>query len=79
MGPLCQRHIDVGMEKAGIWFQDDKVYITQGILVPTLINFIAMKSGNPIKRMEQLMGPTQKKIVWQRLNQKQKKNILSTV
>lgn len=58
MGPLRQRHIEDGMEKAGIWFQDDKVYIPQAILVPTLINFIAMKSGNPIERMEQLMGPT---------------------
>lgn len=39
MGPWCPTHIDDGMEKAGIWFKDDKVYDVSGHFIANLDNF----------------------------------------
>lgn len=39
MGPWCPRHIDDGMEKAGIWFKDDKVYDVSGHFIANLDEF----------------------------------------
>lgn len=39
MGPWCPRHIDDGMEKAGIWFKDDKVYDVSGHFIAHLDEF----------------------------------------
>ena len=39
MGPWCPRHIDDGMEKAGIWFKDDKVYDVSGHFIANLAEF----------------------------------------
>ncbi|WP_417444971.1 YHYH protein [Joostella sp.] len=39
MGPWCPRHIEDGMEKAGIWFQDDKVYDVSGHFIANLDEF----------------------------------------
>lgn len=36
MGPWCPRHIEDGMEKAGIWFKDDKVYDVSGHFIANL-------------------------------------------
>jgi len=39
MGPWCPRHIEDGMEKAGIWFKDDKVYDVSGHFIAKLNEF----------------------------------------
>ncbi|WP_027391844.1 MULTISPECIES: YHYH protein [Aquimarina] len=39
MGPWCPRHIEDGMEKAGIWFKDDKVYDVSGHFISKLNEF----------------------------------------
>ena len=39
MGPWCPRHIEDGMEKAGIWFKDDKVYDVSGHFIANLDEF----------------------------------------
>ncbi|WP_299902059.1 YHYH protein [uncultured Aquimarina sp.] len=39
MGPWCPRHIEDGMEKAGIWFKDDKVYDVSGHFIANLDQF----------------------------------------
>ena len=39
MGPWCPRHIDDGMEKAGIWFEDGKVYDVSGHFIANLDTF----------------------------------------
>lgn len=39
MGPWCPRHIEDGMEKAGIWFKDDKVYDVSGHFIAKLDEF----------------------------------------
>lgn len=39
MGPWCPRHISDGMEKAGIWFKDDKVYDVSGHFIANLDEF----------------------------------------
>lgn len=39
MGPWCPRHIEDGMEKAGIWFQDGKVYDVSGHFIANLDEF----------------------------------------
>ncbi|WP_299184734.1 YHYH protein [uncultured Aquimarina sp.] len=39
MGPWCPRHIEDGMEKAGIWFKDDKVYDVSGHFIAELAQF----------------------------------------
>ncbi|MGB0404308.1 MAG: YHYH protein [Salibacteraceae bacterium] len=39
MGPWCPRHIEDGMEKAGIWFKDDKVYDVSGHFITNLDEF----------------------------------------
>lgn len=39
MGPWCPRHINDGMEKAGIWFKDDKVYDVSGHFIANLDEF----------------------------------------
>ena len=39
MGPWCPRHIEDGMEKAGIWFKDDKVYDVSGHFIANLNEF----------------------------------------
>jgi hypothetical protein len=39
MGPWCPRHIDDGVEKAGIWFKDDKVYDVSGHFIANLDEF----------------------------------------
>jgi len=41
MGPWCPRHIEDGMEKAGIWFKDDKVYDVSGHFIADLDEFYA--------------------------------------
>lgn len=39
MGPWCPRHIEDGKEKAGIWFQDGKVYDVSGHFIAKLDEF----------------------------------------
>lgn len=39
MGPWCPTHIEDGMEKAGIWFKDDKVYDVSGHFIAKLDEF----------------------------------------
>ncbi|KJD36531.1 hypothetical protein PW52_02450 [Tamlana sedimentorum] len=39
MGPWCPQHIDDGIEKAGIWFKDDKVYDVSGHFIANLDEF----------------------------------------
>ena len=39
MGPWCPRHIEDGMEKAGIWFKEGKVYDVSGHFIANLDNF----------------------------------------
>ncbi|EDM45468.1 hypothetical protein SCB49_06662 [unidentified eubacterium SCB49] len=39
MGPWCPRHIEDGMEAAGIWFKDDKVYDVSGHFIANLNEF----------------------------------------
>ncbi|WP_107037770.1 YHYH protein [Brumimicrobium mesophilum] len=39
MGPWCPRHIEDGMEKAGIWFENDKVYDVSGHFIANLDEF----------------------------------------
>ncbi|SEL51988.1 EF hand [Aquimarina amphilecti] len=39
MGPWCPRHIDDGMEKAGIWFENGKVYDVSGHFIANLDTF----------------------------------------
>jgi hypothetical protein len=39
MGPWCPRHIDDGIEKAGIWFENDKVYDVSGHFIANLDEF----------------------------------------
>ena len=39
MGPWCPAHIEDGMEKAGIWFKDDKVYDVSGHFIAHLDEF----------------------------------------
>jgi len=39
MGPWCPKHIEDGMEKAGIWFKDDKVYDVSGHFIANLDEF----------------------------------------
>ena len=39
MGPWCPRHVDDGMEKAGIWFENDKVYDVSGHFIAELDEF----------------------------------------
>lgn len=39
MGPWCPRHIEDGMEKAGIWFKDGKVYDVSGHFIANLNEF----------------------------------------
>jgi len=39
MGPWCPRHIDDGKEKAGIWFENDKVYDVSGHFIAELDEF----------------------------------------
>ena len=39
MGPWCPRHIEDGIEKAGIWFKDDKVYDVSGHFIANLDEF----------------------------------------
>ncbi len=39
MGPWCPRHIEDGMEKAGIWFDDGKVYDVSGHFIAHLDKF----------------------------------------
>ena len=39
MGPWCPTHIEDGMEKAGIWFKDDKVYDVSGHFIANLDEF----------------------------------------
>ena len=39
MGPWCPRHIEDGMEKAGIWFENGKVYDVSGHFIANLDEF----------------------------------------
>lgn len=39
MGPWCPRHIEDGMDKAGIWFEDGKVYDVSGHFIAKLAEF----------------------------------------
>ncbi|MCK0148176.1 YHYH protein [Arenibacter sp. F26102] len=39
MGPWCPRHIEDGMEKAGIWFRDGEVYDVSGHFIANLDEF----------------------------------------
>ena len=39
MGPWCPRHIEDGKEKAGIWFEDGKVYDVSGHFIAELAEF----------------------------------------
>jgi len=39
MGPWCPKHIDDGMEKAGIWFENGKVYDVSGHFIAKLDEF----------------------------------------
>ncbi|WP_235989359.1 YHYH protein [Psychroserpens algicola] len=39
MGPWCPRHIDDGIEKAGIWFDNGKVYDVSGHFIANLDEF----------------------------------------
>ena len=39
MGPWCPRHIEDGMEKAGIWFRDGEVYDVSGHFIAKLDEF----------------------------------------
>ena len=39
MGPWCPRHIEDGKEKAGIWFDDGKVYDVSGHFIAELDEF----------------------------------------
>jgi hypothetical protein len=39
MGPWCPRHIEDGMEKAGIWFKDHRVYDVSGHFIANLDEF----------------------------------------
>jgi len=39
MGPWCPSHIEDGMEKAGIWFEDGKVYDVSGHFIANLDEF----------------------------------------
>lgn len=39
MGPWCPRHIEDGMENAGIWFKDGKVYDVSGHFIANLNEF----------------------------------------
>jgi len=39
MGPWCPKHIEDGMEKAGIWFKDGKVYDVSGHFIAELSEF----------------------------------------
>lgn len=39
MGPWCPKHIEDGMEKAGIWFDDGKVYDVSGHFISNLDDF----------------------------------------
>jgi len=39
MGPWCPRHIEDGIEKAGIWFENNKVYDVSGHFIANLDEF----------------------------------------
>ncbi|WP_273274526.1 YHYH protein [Maribacter polysiphoniae] len=39
MGPWCPRHIEDGLEKAGIWFEEGKVYDVSGHFIADLAEF----------------------------------------
>jgi len=39
MGPWCPRHIEDGKEKAGIWFENGKVYDVSGHFIAELDEF----------------------------------------
>lgn len=46
MGPWCPRHIEDGMEKAGIWFKDGKVYDVSGHFIANLDEFYSDDKWN---------------------------------